>query len=464
MGRRTIALALLGLLLLPAVASAHAVFSDARPRPGAVLPGPPASVRVLFDAPVEQALLELVVRDGTGAVRSAAAVRDPNDDDAVVATIASGRTGRWTVRWRVFSGDGHPGKGSFAFAVHSALRPAPVVAQDLDDHRPLEVAGRFLAIAGLLGLLGLAVLRAWVVGPAWRSGGPRPPGSRDEAEVREAAAEALRGAALRWWRGWWALSAAAAAGLVLWLAGQARALGIGAGDLGTLLGDTRWGKAWIVQAAMLAVATVTALALARSPRRDDPDLGAGWGAALAVPPAVAACALSWSGHASSTADSTLNIGLDAIHSVATGVWLGGLAGLIALVPAARRALAPEHGVRLGAAVVVRFSALAITCVGLLVVTGVYRALVELSSFSDLVDTGYGRALLVKLAIFVVLLAGGAYNRLLLHPRLERAALGLAPDDRGAGAALRTSVTAELVLAGALLVAVAVLISLPPPTG
>jgi copper transport protein len=463
-GRRTIALALLGLLLLPAVASAHAVFADARPRPGAILPGPPARVRVLFDAPVESALLELVVRDGAGTVRSAAPVRDPDDDNAVVAAVHSGVPGRWTVRWRVLSGDGHPGKGTFAFAVHTAARPAAVVVQDLDDHRPLEVAGRLLAIAGLLGLLGLAVLRAWVVGPAWRSGGPRPPGSRDEAEVREAAAGALRGAAARWWRAWWALTAAAAVGLVLWLVGQTRALDLGGGDLGTLLDDTRWGKAWIVEAAMLAVVSGLALALARSPRGDDPDIGTGWAAALAVPPAVAACALSWSGHASSTADQTLNIGLDAVHSIATGVWLGGLVGLIALVPAARRALAPEHAVRLGAAVVVRFSALAITCVGLLVVTGVYRALVELSSLTDLVDTGYGRALLVKLGIFVVLLAGGAYNRLLLHPRLERAALGLAPDDRGAGAALTTSVAAELALAGALLVAVAVLISLPPPSG
>jgi copper transport protein len=62
----------------------------------------------------------------------------------------------------------------------------------------------------------------------------------------------------------------------------------------------------------------------------------------------------------------------------------------------------------------------------------------------------------------VLLIGGAYNRLVAHPRLERAALGLDPDDRGASSALRVSVTAELALAAALMVSVAVLVSLPPP--
>ena len=117
--------------------------------------------------------------------------------------------------------------------------------------------------------------------------------------------------------------------------------------------------------------------------------------------------------------------------------------------------------RLAAAVVVRFSALALTAVALLVVTGVYRALAEVS-VDDLLDTGYGRALLVKLGLFVVLLAGGAYNRMVVHPRLERAALGLDPDDRGAAAALRVSVRAELAVAAALMVSVAVLVSLAPP--
>ena len=117
--------------------------------------------------------------------------------------------------------------------------------------------------------------------------------------------------------------------------------------------------------------------------------------------------------------------------------------------------------RLAAAVVVRFSAVALAAVGVLVVTGVYRALAEVE-LGEVLDSGYGRALLVKLAIFAVLLVGGAYNRMVVHPRLERAALGLDPDDRGAVAALRTSVRAELVLAAGVLVSVAVLISLPPP--
>jgi putative copper export protein len=81
------------------------------------------------------------------------------------------------------------------------------------------------------------------------------------------------------------------------------------------------------------------------------------------------------------------------------------------------------------------------------------------------DTAFGsawRVQVIGLALFVVLLGGGAYNRMIVHPRLERAALGLDPDDRGATAALRVSVRAELAVAAALMVSVAVLVSLAPP--
>ncbi len=154
--------------------------------------------------------------------------------------------------------------------------------------------------------------------------------------------------------------------------------------------------------------------------------------------------------------------IDALHGLATAAWLGGLVGLAVLAIPATRALGAEDRLRLGAGVVVRFSALALGAVGVLVVTGVYRALAELDSAADLVETAYGRALLVKLGIFAVMLGVGAFNRMVLHPRLERAALGLSPTDRGAGAALRVSVRAELALAAALMVSVAVLVSLSPP--
>jgi len=98
----------------------------------------------------------------------------------------------------------------------------------------------------------------------------------------------------------------------------------------------------------------------------------------------------------------------------------------------------------------------------LVVTGVYRALAELPSFDALWTTSYGVVLVVKLAIFVLMLGLAAWNRFSLHPRLERDALGISPGGASALAALRTSIRAEVVLAALVMVAVAVLVSIPPP--
>ena len=113
-------------------------------------------------------------------------------------------------------------------------------------------------------------------------------------------------------------------------------------------------------------------------------------------PLLALAAISWGGHASAGGDATANIVIDLLHSVATAAWIGGLLGLAVLVTPAVARLADGDRVRLAAAVVVRFSALALTAVAVLVVTGVYRALAEVG-IGDLLDTGYGRALLVKLA-------------------------------------------------------------------
>ena len=415
------------------------------------------AVRLVLSAPVETAFLRLEARSADGRLISGGARRDPRDAHAIVAPVRA--QGIAWISWRVLSQDGHPGGGSLAIGgAGTGPGPSPVRG----DAGPLPVLARLLAMLAPVGLLGLVVLSAGVVTPALGGGGVAAPGERRDAgeAFRARAGAALAGASAGWWIAWWSLVAAGAGGLALLPVALLRGLRAGPGDLGTLLGDTRAGTAWWIQAGALAAAALAAAAT-RS-RGASPPAGPGRALALGLPPAVALAAISWAGHASSGTDRTANVVIDALHGLATAAWLGGLVGLAVLAIPATRALGAEDRLRLGAGVVVRFSALALTAVGVLVVTGVYRALAELSSAADLVETGYGRALLVKLGLFAAMLGVGAYNRMVVHPRLERAALGLAETDRGAGAALRVSVRAELALATALMVSVAVLVSLSPP--
>ena len=436
-------------LVAPAGALAHAEVVAVERRPDAV--------RLVLSAPVETAFLRLEARAPDGRRVSGAARRDPRDPRAIVAPLRAPGIARIT--WRVLSRDGHPTGGTLSVGVAGT---GPSSSPVRDDAGPLPVLARLLVLLSPIGLLGLVTLSAGVVAPALRDGGGAGPGERREAgeAFRARAGAALARASAGWWVAWWSLAAAGAAGLVLLPVALLRGLRAGPGELGTLLADTRSGAAWWIQVAALAAAALAAAAI-RS-RGASPPAGAGPALALGLPPAVALIAISWAGHASSRADRTANVVIDGLHGLATAAWLGGLVGLAVLAIPATRALGTDDRVRLGAGVVVRFSALALGAVGVLVVTGVYRALAELGSAADLVETAYGRALLVKLGLFAVMLGVGAYNRMVVHPRLERAALGLAETDRGAGAALRVSVRAELVLAAALMVSVAVLVSLPPP--
>jgi copper transport protein len=137
---------------------------------------------------------------------------------------------------------------------------------------------------------------------------------------------------------------------------------------------------------------------------------------LAVVPAVA-------GHALDRGLNPVNVVADVLHVAGAAAWVGALIGLVALRDASRR----------------RAAALALGGLLLLGATGIVRASFELLRPSQLWDTMYGRALLVKTGILLVTLAAGW----LLRSRIRR----------------RASV--ELLLVAGLVVAVSVLVMLRP---
>jgi copper transport protein len=432
--------AAVSLLVLPAGALAHARLVAS----GTAGDG----VRLSYSAPIERAFLSITGDDG----RPLVAARDPQDDHSVIVRNADDAPG---LVWFVLSRDGHVTEG--AVDLTAAHTTSPTVSRV----SPGSVAADVLTFAGLVGLLGLLTMRLGIVAPAWRTGGTRPPGGGPIAAWQATVARSLASGIGTWWRVWWAFVASAAFGLLCAPIALLLELDRGGSDVGALLG-TRWGAAWAIQATCLVAATAGAYGLWRAEDRSAPDPRRAWASVIGAPLAVAVVAISWAGHAGSGTDAAIGIGMDAVHLAATGAWLGGLSAVLAIVPGVVRGVAAEDATRLIAAVVVRFSTLAILCVATLVVTGFYRAVAELRGLGDLVNTDYGRALLVKLIIFAVLLAGGTYNRLVLHPRLERAALGLRETDGGAGRALRISVAMELTLAVLVLGTVGVLVNLPPP--
>ena len=421
---RRLALLLLLALAFPAAASAHATLEQTWPSFQQELAQGPKEVRLRFDQEVKVLPDSIVVLDETGHPLSGAA-RSATDKRQVVAPLGRSRKGAYTVRWHVVSADSHVVSGVFTFGIGQPA-PPPTGAYGASGPTRTEHVVRwayFLALALLVGGLGFRLL---VLGR-----GPVPP-----ALAR---------------RFYWTTGIGAVAVLEVGIlafvlrAEDALQLPFGSllyGDLSPIAGGTRFGTAFI--AMTLGYALVAGLLyLAWLTERT----GLLWAAFLVG--LGFASGLSLSGHSAADAGhSWVSQLADWVHLAAAVLWIGGLVQLVAVVwPAA-----PE--LRRGA--FARFSRLAAVLVALLLAAGIYLSVLRLPRLSDLWEVGYGRILLVKLALVALALVWGAFHRYLVAPALDL------PGAHGLIARLPRSLAGESLVGVAILLVAAVLVDSKPP--
>ena len=303
-----------------------------------------------------------------------------------------------------------------------------------------------LAVGGLVFVVAVwdPALRA-VAGPepAWLDAG-RAFESRSRAVVLGACAGGALAAALGI-----VLQGATAAGTSVWAA-------LDTGVIGDVLG-TRFGTVWALRGlAFVGLGALVALPPARPAERGPLLLPTGLLALLiCLTPALA-------GHASTVGPTALLVPANALHVSAMAVWVGGVAMLLLALPVATRRLDAADRSGLLAAAVSRFSTLAVLAVAAIVASGVAQAIAELESFSDLWESAFGRAILVKSGLVVALIGVGAWNRTRARPRLAaRAAANESPGHTGV--ALRRALRAEIALMAGVLVATAALAAYAPPS-
>jgi copper transport protein len=437
---RALALALAALALVPASAGAHAVLQATTPERGARLDTAPREVTLRFSEPVEAEFgaVRVFASDGREVQQGRTVARGSQVTVGLRAGL--GEDG-YTVTYRVVSADSHPISGGFVFVVGDAAAPSTTVGELLGDDDTGPITGtafgvaravQFAAIALALGALIFAWL-CWLPALAATAG----------AGAAWLAASTAFSARLRT-----LLLVSAAAGVVsaavaIVLQG-AVAGGTGVADalsadvLGDVLG-TRFGTVWAVGLVAWLAVGATGLALPRTTRL----------AALAVPLAALSALPALGGHASVQAPAWLLTPANILHVLAMGAWLGGVAVLVLALRAATIRLEPGDRTRLLAAVVVRFSALAGVAIAVLLASGLLQSIVEVRTPANLVDTPFGRAVLVKFVLFTGIVALGAINRRHLVPALTRAAREREPPGH-AGALLRRTLRAELVLGAAAL--------------
>jgi len=372
----------------PAVAQAHAELQLASPAPGTGLAQAPASFVIKFSEPLNLSLSRIEVLDATGAdVGSGPTEAVAGDADAMRRPLGLLPTGQYAVRWTSVSAlDGHTLRGSYSFAVGTGASPDTTLANGpLDSEGPFGLVGRFVELVALGGWLAWALL-----GRASRRAG------LDESKTarigRLAPALAFGGAIL------------SLASTTVVATGSLAAIG---GVLASPSGEARL--------VVLVASSIGVLIGARSAR------AAGLLAGLAIAAEAA------SGHAATSVLPPLAVASFAIHLAVVGVWIYAIGTSLFAAPSVRRALGT-------------FTPYAVTAAVLTAGTGLVNAVLELAKPADLVETGYGLALVAKTVAFVLMASFG-----LLHFIWRRRGTA-EPQLRGPLRAEATAASIALILA------------------
>ena len=224
------------------------------------------------------------------------------------------------------------------------------------------------------------------------------------------------------------------------------------GEDASLLLATDWGLSWRLTATG-AVLALLAFLFAASDGRGSDLRRASWIVASAL--AGAMCAFpAFTGHAAGTEGLRwLSIPADILHVLAAGSWIGGL--FFVLVAELRERRRTGRGNALLAEVLPLFSQVALIAGAVLIGTGALASWLHVASLDAMVSTRYGRILLTKIGLVLVVLVLGAVNWRVLTPRLW-----------GVGGArpLRRNAIRELTVAHLVILVAALLVRTSPLEG
>ena len=154
----------------------------------------------------------------------------------------------------------------------------------------------------------------------------------------------------------------------------------------------------------------------------------------------------------------IHLAADFLHLIAAGLWVGALVPLLLLLVYLRR-FQEDGWASAAAGAGSRFSTLGIFAVGILLVSGIINASFLLGGTHSLIDTAYGRLLLLKVVLFAAMVSLAGINRQYVLPRLSS---GCGTDCASSAVRkLARNVLAEIALGLAIVCIVGVLGIMPP---
>lgn len=379
--------------------AAHASLDSSDPAPSAILESSPSEIRLDFSEPVSPSSEAISLFDGDGSPIAAGPIGSGGSPSSIVMTdVPTLDDGTYVIAWRVVSSDGHLVQGAFTFTIGSgdanSIDVGELVGGVLSARNgaagidTVLVVMRWMSFAAAVVLLGAL---AFVVSP-----------TIDRARLTLAAllAAIVLGAT--------SLVHLALQGVYLTAGGWSTMFEPGA--WGDVL-ETRLGVGLLFRVPAAAVLGIIVLTIRRDVERaDDRVSSAWWQSTAALVSAVVLATFSMGGHPSAAPLAGVAVVVDVIHFAAVALWIGGLVAV--LIAGRGRVDAVE-----------RLSRVATWAAPIAVATGVWQTWRIGNGWSDLVDTTWGRGLLVKSAVVIVALALGGVARLVVRQNSPSGGIG-----------------------------------------
>lgn len=396
-------------------AFAHATVVSTSPADGSVVKHAPTQVTVTYDEPVGISSDSLKVFAPNGEQVDTGGAKHGTVPAEVVIALKSGlANGTYTVGWAVVSADSHHVSGAFTFSI-GAPSATKVNASTINQSTSALVGFvfgvvRWAAFASFGLLIGAVGFVLW----CWPAGASSP-------------------LVLRLTMGAWSGLAGSVLGALLFQGVYGAGDGVNQVFWPNVLHqtlDSRYGRSLAVRLILVIVALFVFTAILGNLRADQADspradtrrvpvvASVTWGA-LAV-----ALAATWAfaDHAGIGSQVPLAVVSGTVHLSAGAVWLGGLTMLATIVLRRPRSPAPKQArgkanVKTRPAsveavqAVERFSPIALTCVGAILITGTYQAWRNVGTWGALFGTTYGRLLLIKIVAMCVLIGLGYLARI-----------------------------------------------------
>ncbi|MED1738837.1 copper resistance protein CopC [Bacillus swezeyi] len=377
-------MAVLCFILLPKAAFAHAYIVNSAPAENQELKKAPDQMKIEFNEAIQEGFHSITVRNSSGErVDSGKTQIDPQNPKIMTVKLNNNlKDDIYSAEWRAVSADGHPVSGTIPFSIGNIQGGLPKDQQSGSANLPSAdtVIERALLYTGFSLFMGAVLFQL-----VWH----RPENGWPQNRRRRV--QRVMKLALLF------IGAAIIIQLPLQTktnAGVSWAEAFQPGLLKETLLHTTGGMLWMINIALITLLAVFSLKTGR--------LNGIAGMILIM---GLLFVKSLSGHAAATSYSYMTTAMDFIHLTAASVWTGGLAAIVLFF--GKDWLKPDKDHIW--ATIRRFSPWALGSAGMLVFSGLLNSFFIVHTLNNLLETHYGKTLLMKSALVLMMIGFGAFH-------------------------------------------------------